>query len=234
MLFGLFNGVIAGFDGAASKMSDMRLRVTNRANILEAMPIAYEDAHREDSWGAHRFVLRDSHRVLPGSEERFERDRWTSIRRWKCLPKCMCPPSRSRHAQHALGCDRRVRPCETFQLENRRSHHVALDELDEGRRLRGMDVPNRRTRQCRAETTKKCSRTSCTSTTNISTQRASTVKERCISSPPRSTTRAAPPRSPRRSTSDSRTRARKRTTMNEREYLVAQIRQIGNVRMFVN
>lgn len=42
MLFGVLNGVVSGFDYAASKMSDMRLRVTNRANILEAMPISYE------------------------------------------------------------------------------------------------------------------------------------------------------------------------------------------------
>jgi putative ABC transport system permease protein len=42
LLFGILNGVIAGFDGALSKMSDTRLRVMNRANILEAMPIAYE------------------------------------------------------------------------------------------------------------------------------------------------------------------------------------------------
>ena len=42
MLFGVLNGVVSGFDYAASKMSDMRLRVTNRANVLEAMPISYE------------------------------------------------------------------------------------------------------------------------------------------------------------------------------------------------
>jgi putative ABC transport system permease protein len=42
LLFGILNGVIAGFDGALSKMSETRLRVMNRANILEAMPISYE------------------------------------------------------------------------------------------------------------------------------------------------------------------------------------------------
>ena len=42
LLFGVLNGVISGFDYAASKMSDTRLRVMNRANILEAMPISYE------------------------------------------------------------------------------------------------------------------------------------------------------------------------------------------------
>jgi putative ABC transport system permease protein len=42
MLFGVLNGVVSGFDYAASKMSDMRLRVINRANVLEAMPISYE------------------------------------------------------------------------------------------------------------------------------------------------------------------------------------------------
>ena len=42
LLFGVLNGVIAGFDGALLKMSETRLRVMNRANILEAMPISYE------------------------------------------------------------------------------------------------------------------------------------------------------------------------------------------------
>ncbi len=42
MLFGVLNGVVSGFDYAASKMSDMRLRVINRANMLEALPISYE------------------------------------------------------------------------------------------------------------------------------------------------------------------------------------------------
>ncbi len=42
LLFGVLNGVISGFDYAAAQMSDMRLRVTNRANILESMPISYE------------------------------------------------------------------------------------------------------------------------------------------------------------------------------------------------
>ncbi len=42
LLFGVLHGVIAGFDGALAKLSDTRLRVTNRANIFEAMPIAYK------------------------------------------------------------------------------------------------------------------------------------------------------------------------------------------------
>ena len=42
LLFGVLNGVISGFEYAASKMSDTRLRVMNRANILESMPISYE------------------------------------------------------------------------------------------------------------------------------------------------------------------------------------------------
>src|SRR5262245_29224679 len=41
LLFAILNGVIAGFDGALSKMSETRLRVMNRANILESMPISY-------------------------------------------------------------------------------------------------------------------------------------------------------------------------------------------------
>lgn len=43
LLFGVLNGVIAGFDYAASKMSEMRLRVTNRASVFEPMPISYEE-----------------------------------------------------------------------------------------------------------------------------------------------------------------------------------------------
>ncbi|HTO58160.1 MAG TPA: hypothetical protein VMJ74_10205, partial [Pseudomonadales bacterium] len=42
LLFGVLNGVVSGFDYAASKMSEMRLRVVNRANVLESMPISYE------------------------------------------------------------------------------------------------------------------------------------------------------------------------------------------------
>lgn len=42
LLFGVLHGVTAGFQGAADKMSDTRLRVMNRANILEALPIAYQ------------------------------------------------------------------------------------------------------------------------------------------------------------------------------------------------
>jgi len=42
LLFGVLNGVPSAFDYAASKMSEMRLRVVNRANVLEPMPISYE------------------------------------------------------------------------------------------------------------------------------------------------------------------------------------------------
>jgi putative ABC transport system permease protein len=42
LLFGVLHGVITGFEGALSKMSDMHLRVTNRANLFEPMPIAYK------------------------------------------------------------------------------------------------------------------------------------------------------------------------------------------------
>jgi putative ABC transport system permease protein len=41
LLFGVLHGVTAGFQDAASKMSDSRLRVMNRANLLEGLPIAY-------------------------------------------------------------------------------------------------------------------------------------------------------------------------------------------------
>ncbi len=41
LLFGVLHGVIVGFEGAVSKMSDTRLRVMNRANILEGLPISY-------------------------------------------------------------------------------------------------------------------------------------------------------------------------------------------------
>jgi putative ABC transport system permease protein len=42
LLFGVMHGVIAGFDTAVAQMSETRLRVMNRANILEALPISYE------------------------------------------------------------------------------------------------------------------------------------------------------------------------------------------------
>ncbi len=42
LLFGVLHGVIAGFDGTLAKLSDTRLRVTNRANLFEAMPVAYQ------------------------------------------------------------------------------------------------------------------------------------------------------------------------------------------------
>lgn len=42
LLFGMLQGVLSGFNGALSKMSDTRLRVMNRANMLETLPIAYQ------------------------------------------------------------------------------------------------------------------------------------------------------------------------------------------------
>ncbi len=42
LLFGVLHGVTTSFDGALAKMSDVRLRVMNRANLLEALPIAYQ------------------------------------------------------------------------------------------------------------------------------------------------------------------------------------------------
>jgi putative ABC transport system permease protein len=42
LLFAVLHGVIVGFDGAIQKLSDTRLRVTNRANLLEPIPIAYK------------------------------------------------------------------------------------------------------------------------------------------------------------------------------------------------
>lgn len=41
VLFGVLHGVVAGFESAISAMSDARLRVTSRANMFEALPIAY-------------------------------------------------------------------------------------------------------------------------------------------------------------------------------------------------
>lgn len=43
LLFGTLHGVIVGFDGALDKMSDVRLRVVSRANMLEPLPYAYKD-----------------------------------------------------------------------------------------------------------------------------------------------------------------------------------------------
>ena len=42
VLFGVLQGVVAGFEGARAKLSDTRLRVTNRANLFEPIPIAYK------------------------------------------------------------------------------------------------------------------------------------------------------------------------------------------------
>jgi len=42
LLFGLLQGVIAGFDSAVSKMSATRLRVMNRTNMFEVLPIAFQ------------------------------------------------------------------------------------------------------------------------------------------------------------------------------------------------
>ena len=44
LLFGVLHGVTSGFDGALAKLSDTRLRVTNRANLFEVMPIAYKSS----------------------------------------------------------------------------------------------------------------------------------------------------------------------------------------------
>lgn len=41
LLFGVMHGVIAQFDEALTRMSDVRLRVMSRANILESIPLAY-------------------------------------------------------------------------------------------------------------------------------------------------------------------------------------------------
>jgi putative ABC transport system permease protein len=41
-LFGVLNGVVTGFEEARAKLSDTRLRVTNRANLFEVMPLAYK------------------------------------------------------------------------------------------------------------------------------------------------------------------------------------------------
>jgi putative ABC transport system permease protein len=41
VLFGVLHGVVAGFERAVETMSDARLRVMSRANILEGLPIAY-------------------------------------------------------------------------------------------------------------------------------------------------------------------------------------------------
>lgn len=42
LLFGVLNGVVTGFEEARAKLSDTRLRVTNRANLFEPIPIAYK------------------------------------------------------------------------------------------------------------------------------------------------------------------------------------------------
>ena len=42
LLFGVLQGVVSGFDGVVAKMSDTRLRVMNRTNMFEVLPVAYE------------------------------------------------------------------------------------------------------------------------------------------------------------------------------------------------
>jgi len=42
LLFGILQGVVSGFDGAIAKLSSTRLRVMNRTNLFEGLPIAYE------------------------------------------------------------------------------------------------------------------------------------------------------------------------------------------------
>ena len=42
LLFGLLQGVISGFEAARAKLSDTHLRVTNRVNLFEPIPIAYK------------------------------------------------------------------------------------------------------------------------------------------------------------------------------------------------
>jgi putative ABC transport system permease protein len=41
VLFGVMHGVIAGFDSALDQLSDTRLRVMNRASLLQPLPIAH-------------------------------------------------------------------------------------------------------------------------------------------------------------------------------------------------
>lgn len=43
VLFGVMHGVVAGFDSALDKMSETRLRVMSRANILEPLPLAHKN-----------------------------------------------------------------------------------------------------------------------------------------------------------------------------------------------
>lgn len=41
LLFGLLHGVTAGFDDVVNKMSDTRLRIQSRVNLLQSLPLAY-------------------------------------------------------------------------------------------------------------------------------------------------------------------------------------------------
>ncbi len=43
LLFGMLHGIMVSFDGTLAKMSDVRLRVISRANMLEPLPFAYGD-----------------------------------------------------------------------------------------------------------------------------------------------------------------------------------------------
>ena len=43
LLFGIMHGVVSSFDAVTDQMSDVRLRVMSRANILETLPVSYRE-----------------------------------------------------------------------------------------------------------------------------------------------------------------------------------------------
>ena len=136
LLFGVLNGVISGFDYAASKMSDTRLRVMNRANILESMPISYE-ARIAEVPGV-RIVAHLSILVAYYQDPKngFSAAGLTLGPFAKMYPEMKVPAdqidSAANNARRRSG---RQRTREAVQLAHRRSHHGPFDELGKGRRF---------------------------------------------------------------------------------------------------
>ena len=79
-----------------------------------------------------------------------------------------------------------------------------------------------------------CSRTSCISTTSTSTKRARPAKAPSTNTWSQSTIRATPSEISQAIDHLFANSSAETTTLNEREYVVAQLRQVGDVRMFVN
>ena len=170
LLFGVLHGVIAGFDGTLAKLSDTRLRVTNRANLFEAMPVAYQSriALVPAAWKG--CPTSSCSAGLPGANERF-------------LDCCRRRRQLARHVSAAprLGCHTE-KPCTTrapvrslaielmkqfnWHIGDRITLHSVLWANNETARRTGRSISSAPP-SLRQETTARSPRR-CTSTTTIS------------------------------------------------------------------